>query len=90
MPVGYAEARNMVFHKSAVRGRLLFTEKKGTMKAIRIHNYGGPEVLQYKDAPRPKPQERELLTTRALFFLAAAAFMNALNLSRFQPFLTLS
>src|SRR5258705_733521 len=25
-----------------------------TMKAIRIHNYGGPEVLQYEDAPRPK------------------------------------
>src|SRR5258708_29625883 len=27
-----------------------------TMKAIRIHKYGGPEVLQYEDAPRPKPQ----------------------------------
>jgi NADPH:quinone reductase-like Zn-dependent oxidoreductase len=24
------------------------------MKAIRIHNYGGPEVLQYEEAPRPK------------------------------------
>jgi NADPH:quinone reductase-like Zn-dependent oxidoreductase len=24
------------------------------MKAIRIHKYGGPEVLQYEDAPRPK------------------------------------
>ena len=23
------------------------------MKAIRIHNYGGPEVLQYEDAPAP-------------------------------------
>ena len=51
----------MVFHKSAVRGRLLFTEKKGTMKAIRIHNYGGPEVLKYEDAPRPKPQAGEVL-----------------------------
>jgi hypothetical protein len=30
MPVSYAEARNMVFLKSAVRGRSLFTEKKGT------------------------------------------------------------
>src|SRR6266403_2546315 len=28
IPVGYAEARNMVFLKSAVRGRSLFTEKK--------------------------------------------------------------
>src|SRR5712675_1865153 len=61
MPASYAEARNMVFHKSAVRGRLLFTEKKGTMKAIRIHNYGGPEVLKYEDAPRPDPKADEVL-----------------------------
>jgi NADPH:quinone reductase-like Zn-dependent oxidoreductase len=32
-----------------------------TMKAIRIHNYGGPETLKYEDAPRPKPQEGEVL-----------------------------
>src|SRR5712675_424249 len=32
-----------------------------TMKAIRIHNYGGPEVLQYEDAPRPKPRAGEVL-----------------------------
>src|SRR5467141_3467494 len=32
-----------------------------TMKAIRIHNYGGPEVLQYEDAPRPKPQAGEVV-----------------------------
>jgi NADPH:quinone reductase-like Zn-dependent oxidoreductase len=31
------------------------------MKAIRIHNYGGPEALQYEDAPRPKPQAGEVL-----------------------------
>src|SRR2546426_5595237 len=55
MPVSYAEARNIVFPKSAVRDRSLFTEKR-TMKAIRIHNYGGPEVLKYEDAPRPQPQ----------------------------------
>ena len=24
------------------------------MKAIRIHNYGGPEILRYEDAPRPQ------------------------------------
>jgi len=23
------------------------------MKAIRVHNYGGPEVLKYEDAPAP-------------------------------------
>jgi NADPH:quinone reductase-like Zn-dependent oxidoreductase len=32
-----------------------------TMKAIRIHNYGGPEVLQYEDAPRPEPPAGEVL-----------------------------
>jgi NADPH:quinone reductase-like Zn-dependent oxidoreductase len=31
------------------------------MKAIRIHNYGGPDVLTYEDAPRPKPQAGEVL-----------------------------
>ena len=31
------------------------------MKAIRIHNYGGPEVLKYEDAPRPEPQADEVL-----------------------------
>jgi NADPH:quinone reductase-like Zn-dependent oxidoreductase len=61
MPIRYAEARNIVFLKSAARGRSLFTEKKGTMKAIRIHNYGGPEVLKYEDAPRPEPQADEVL-----------------------------
>jgi NADPH:quinone reductase-like Zn-dependent oxidoreductase len=31
------------------------------MKAIRIHNYGGLDVLKYEDAPRPKPQASEVL-----------------------------
>jgi NADPH:quinone reductase-like Zn-dependent oxidoreductase len=31
------------------------------MKAIRIHKYGGPEVLQYEDARRPKPKPGEVL-----------------------------
>ncbi len=32
-----------------------------TMKAVRIHEYGGPEVLQYEDAPRPEPKMGEVL-----------------------------
>jgi NADPH:quinone reductase-like Zn-dependent oxidoreductase len=32
-----------------------------TMKAVRIHRYGEPEVLVYEDAPRPVPQAGELL-----------------------------
>jgi NADPH:quinone reductase-like Zn-dependent oxidoreductase len=31
------------------------------MKAIRIHAYGGPEVLVYEDAPRPAPAAGEVL-----------------------------
>ncbi|MGH8522763.1 MAG: NADP-dependent oxidoreductase [Gammaproteobacteria bacterium] len=32
-----------------------------TMKAVRIHVYGGPEVLKYEEAPRPKPGAGEVL-----------------------------
>ena len=31
------------------------------MKAIVAHNYGGPEVLKYEDAPVPEPKENEVL-----------------------------
>lgn len=31
------------------------------MRAVRIHNYGGPEVLRFEDAPRPTPGSGELL-----------------------------
>lgn len=32
-----------------------------SMKAVRIHKYGGPDVLTYEDAPRPESKEDELL-----------------------------
>jgi NADPH:quinone reductase-like Zn-dependent oxidoreductase len=32
-----------------------------TMKAVRIHAYGGPEVLVYEDIPRPEPKAGEVL-----------------------------
>ncbi len=31
------------------------------MKAVRYHDYGGPEVLRYEDAPIPEPGPRDLL-----------------------------
>jgi NADPH:quinone reductase-like Zn-dependent oxidoreductase len=31
------------------------------MKAIVVHEYGGPEVLKYEDAPRPEPKDNEVL-----------------------------
>src|SRR3954468_21644649 len=33
----------------------------GPVKAVRIHEDGGPEVLRYEDAPDPAPQEGEVL-----------------------------
>lgn len=32
-----------------------------SMKAVRVHEYGGPEVLRYEDAPRPLPGAGEVL-----------------------------
>ena len=31
------------------------------MKAIVIHQYGGPEALKYEDAPRPEPKDNQVL-----------------------------
>ncbi len=31
------------------------------MKAVRIHQFGGPEVLVYEDAPKPEPKDGEVL-----------------------------
>src|SRR6059058_4915976 len=35
--------------------------QKSTMKAIVVHEYDGPEVLKYEDAPRPEPKDNEVL-----------------------------
>ena len=32
-----------------------------TMKAVRIHKFGGPEVLQLENVPRPEPGARQVL-----------------------------
>ncbi|ALN71928.1 NADP-dependent oxidoreductase [Aureimonas sp. AU20] len=32
-----------------------------TMKAVRLHAFGAPEVLRYEDAPRPEPGPGEIL-----------------------------
>ena len=36
------------------------------MKAVRIHNYGGPEVLRFEDAPRPTAGSGELLRVESM------------------------
>jgi len=32
-----------------------------TMKAIRLHEHGGPEVLRYEEVPVPEPKPGEVL-----------------------------
>ncbi|MDB6108891.1 MAG: Alcohol dehydrogenase zinc-binding domain protein [Pedosphaera sp.] len=32
-----------------------------TMKAVRIHSFGGPDVLRYEEVPRPEPEANEVL-----------------------------
>ena len=32
-----------------------------TMKAVVVHEYGGPEMLKYEDTPSPEPKENEVL-----------------------------
>ncbi len=36
-------------------------DAKDTMKAVRIHAYGGPEVVRHEEAPRPGPGDGEVL-----------------------------
>ncbi len=51
----------LIKHTGATSEKKSASATSQIMKAIRIHNYGGPEVLQYEDAPRPKPQADEVL-----------------------------
>src|SRR6476660_113560 len=51
----------MIKHTGATSEKKSASATSQTMKAIRIHNYGGPEVLTYEEAPRPKPQADEVL-----------------------------
>src|SRR6476620_3414420 len=51
----------IIKHTGATSGKKSARATSQTMKAVRIHRYGGPEVLQYEDAPRPQPQAGEVL-----------------------------
>src|SRR5208282_3674759 len=43
-------------------GAYVASERKGgNMKAVRFHRHGGPEVLQYEDAPDPVRKGDEVL-----------------------------
>jgi NADPH:quinone reductase-like Zn-dependent oxidoreductase len=51
----------IIKHTGATSEKKSASATSQTMKAVRIHKYGGPEVLQYEDAPRLKPQAGEVL-----------------------------
>src|SRR5437870_401948 len=34
---------------------------RSTIKAIVVHEFGGPEVLKYEDVPKPEPKENQVL-----------------------------
>ena len=86
-----------VFLLSALAGMVLSlsllgaqdpTKPPGTptvmMKALRIHEYGGVDVLRYEDAPRPAPGESDLLVrVHAAGVNPADAWMRAGKLSSF-------
>jgi NADPH:quinone reductase-like Zn-dependent oxidoreductase len=42
-------------------GALFAQSSKPTMKAVVVHEYGGPEVLKYEEAPRPEPKDDQIL-----------------------------
>ena len=51
----------IIKHTGATSEKKSASATSQTMKAVRIHNYGGPEVLQYEDAPRPQAESGEVL-----------------------------
>src|SRR5438270_8681083 len=58
--------RQRMFPATAVAAGILQTVLSAqsatpTMKAVVIHEYGGPEVLKYEDVPRPEPKADQIL-----------------------------
>ncbi len=39
----------------------VIANERGTIKAVRIHSFGGPEALCYEDVPSPEPGQEEVL-----------------------------
>jgi NADPH:quinone reductase-like Zn-dependent oxidoreductase len=53
---------NCVSHNEFVRTFVLaFCSLEDSLKAIRIHQFGGPEVLSYEDVPDPQPRKDQVL-----------------------------
>jgi len=59
-------ARELTLLAALASSPILFTIPTGQsattmMKAVVIHQYGGPEVLKYEDVPRPEPQADQIV-----------------------------
>ena len=59
-------SRRLIFAVGSAAAGILHTllcaqSAKPTMKAIVIHEYGGPEVLKYEEVSRPEPNDDQLL-----------------------------
>jgi len=59
-------------------------EKKATMKAVRVHTYGGPEVLVYEDVARPEAAAVDV-DVRALFTGAVKPGLEVLRQGSGRP-----
>jgi NADPH:quinone reductase-like Zn-dependent oxidoreductase len=55
------KAKIAILGATAIAATAIAQATGPAMKAIVIHQYGGPEVLKYEDAPRPEPKEDEIL-----------------------------
>ncbi|HEV3243882.1 MAG TPA: NADP-dependent oxidoreductase [Chthoniobacterales bacterium] len=56
----FASVAALILSASAINAVVAQTNKP-MMKAIVIHQYGGPEALKYEDAPRPAPKDNQVL-----------------------------
>src|SRR5450755_877265 len=53
--------RKTAFVLAMLMATSVFAQTSPMMKAIVVHSFGGPEVLQYEDAARPEPKQDEIL-----------------------------
>src|SRR5580700_2861841 len=56
-----AVMKNGVLYPATSLATAAIQSQSKTMKAVVVHEYGGPEVLKYEDAPMPEPKENEVL-----------------------------
>jgi NADPH:quinone reductase-like Zn-dependent oxidoreductase len=56
-----------------------------TVKAIRLHEFGGPEVLRYEDVPLPKFKSGEVLVRVHAIGINLPDWYCAAGISSFPP-----